>query len=254
MENREAWKICLKIYHTYCRLLLPLYKRIKVDSLHVRIDDASVLPPLMFSEKLLGGDLTGKSILDVGTGCGIIALCAKRKGASYVVGVDINDSAIACAESNLKTNLEGSDGIEFMRSDLFDGVRGRFDVIVSNPPFLRITPSNKNDYMFCGGDLLERMLREGKDRLHHDGEIRILHPQTETAFLRMLASKYRYSIRYLDYKPSKDTALLRALVRFTIRPKLNVFIFKQTSESELKPRSSEEPNYPFFSSANSIAG
>ena len=78
---------------------------------------------------------TGASVLDVGTGSGVIAVFACYRGAGRVVAVDINPSAIKSAKHNAK--LHGFDNvIEVKRSNLFGSLkREKFDVITANLPF-----------------------------------------------------------------------------------------------------------------------
>jgi release factor glutamine methyltransferase len=77
----------------------------------------------------------GESVLDVGTGSGVIAVFACYRGAARVVAVDINPSAIKSAKYNAK--LHGFDkSIEIRRSNLFDRIKPeKFDVITANLPF-----------------------------------------------------------------------------------------------------------------------
>ena len=81
---------------------------------------------------------TGKSysILDLGTGSGVIALAiAKNRPKSRVIAVDVSSTAIKVAENNA-CNLAISN-IEFVLSHWFDQLNNiRFDVIVSNPPYI----------------------------------------------------------------------------------------------------------------------
>ncbi|WP_156761420.1 DUF7059 domain-containing protein [Microbacterium karelineae] len=78
-----------------------------------------------------------RRVLDLGTGCGVQALRAKRY-ADEVVATDI--SARALAFTRINAILDGSDGISTRAGSLFAPVAGeRFDRIVSNPPFV-ITP------------------------------------------------------------------------------------------------------------------
>lgn len=82
----------------------------------------------------------GMKVLDMCTGSGcillsLLALCDGVEG----LGVDISTRALAVAGRNLK---EISDqcgrglSVKFLESDLFTDVMGRFDVIVSNPPYI----------------------------------------------------------------------------------------------------------------------
>ncbi|MFB8146254.1 methyltransferase [Microbacterium sp. NPDC056003] len=75
--------------------------------------------------------------LDIGAGCGIQALRARRS-VDHVVATDISERALAF--TRLNALLNGVDGIEVRLGSLFEPVTGeRFDRVVSNPPFV-ITP------------------------------------------------------------------------------------------------------------------
>lgn len=75
--------------------------------------------------------------LDLGAGCGIQALRARR-ASDRVVATDISESALRF--TRLNAMLNSVDGIETRRGDLFEPVAGEvFDRVVSNPPFV-ITP------------------------------------------------------------------------------------------------------------------
>jgi SAM-dependent methyltransferase len=79
----------------------------------------------------------GKSVLDLCTGGGTVALCLAESGAR-VTASDLNPRALAFARFNAALNDVQS--VEFLEGDLFAPVAGRrFDLIVANPPFF-ITP------------------------------------------------------------------------------------------------------------------
>nr|WP_182516390.1 methyltransferase [Curtobacterium pusillum] len=104
-----------------------------------------------------------RRVLDLGTGCGIQALHARRF-ADEVVATDISRRALDIARFNAQLN--GIDGIEFRFGSLFEPVAGeRFDRIVSNPPFV-ITPRREGvpsyeyrDGGMVGDALVETVLR-----------------------------------------------------------------------------------------------
>ena len=77
----------------------------------------------------------GESVLDVGTGSGVIGIFACYRGAARVVGVDINPAAIRSATYNAQ--MHGFAGtMEVMQSNLFEALGDeRFDVITANLPF-----------------------------------------------------------------------------------------------------------------------
>lgn len=77
----------------------------------------------------------GASVLDVGTGSGVIAVFACYAGAARVLAVDINPAALKSAQYNANAHGFGAT-MEVRRSSLFDGVGAeQFDVITANLPF-----------------------------------------------------------------------------------------------------------------------
>lgn len=77
----------------------------------------------------------GKSVLDMCTGSGcIIVSLAKLGSIKTAVGSDISIKAIELAEKNSKRhNVK----VNFIQSDLFDSIVGSYDIIVSNPPYIK---------------------------------------------------------------------------------------------------------------------
>jgi release factor glutamine methyltransferase len=88
-----------------------------------------------FAEFIDGQDFKGKSVADIGTGTGILALAAARAGAASVLAVDINPNAVLCAEENAKLNGFGDRVSAACMNLLADvPVQPTFDVILSSPP------------------------------------------------------------------------------------------------------------------------
>ena len=78
----------------------------------------------------------GMRILDIGTGSGCILLSLLHySNDCQGVGVDISEKALQVAKENAEKL--SADRVSFIRSDLFDGVDGVFEIIVSNPPYIR---------------------------------------------------------------------------------------------------------------------
>ncbi len=77
----------------------------------------------------------GMEILDVCTGSGCILLSLLRySNGCRGVGCDISEKALAVAAQNAK---ELGISAQFIQSDLFESIEGRFEYIVSNPPYIR---------------------------------------------------------------------------------------------------------------------
>jgi release factor glutamine methyltransferase len=104
--------------------------------------DSRVLVPRPETESLverclaLLAGLPEPRVLDVGVGSGAIALAIadEHPGAS-VVATDSSPEALAVAEENRRrTGL--TERVELVHGELFAGVEGRFDLVVSNPPYV----------------------------------------------------------------------------------------------------------------------
>ena len=79
----------------------------------------------MFKEKI--------NIIDLGTGSGCIAITLKKKINSNVSAIDISKEALEVARENAKKNKVE---INFIQNDMLDNISDKFDVIISNPPYI----------------------------------------------------------------------------------------------------------------------
>ena len=87
------------------------------------------------------------SILDIGTGSGCIPIALKKEFKdANITACDISSKALDVAKSNAKLN---NVNINFQESDIFSNIDGTFDLIISNPPYIRedeeIMPIVKNN-------------------------------------------------------------------------------------------------------------
>jgi len=105
--------------------------------------------------------------LDMGTGSGVGAVFAARRGYD-VVAVDINPDAVRCARINSLLNGR-EEQIEVRCGDLFEPINGRlFDLVLFNPPFFRGDPKDSLDAAWRGTDVIERFA-EGLPRVQKPG-------------------------------------------------------------------------------------
>ncbi|MDE6410953.1 MAG: peptide chain release factor N(5)-glutamine methyltransferase [Clostridia bacterium] len=104
----------------------------------------------------------GDTILDLCTGSGAIAIAiaceaAKDKMVS-VTATDISEEALEVARSNARLNKAS---INFVKADLFEGVRGRYNLITANPPYIKREEISS----------LQREVRDFEPRIALDGGV-----------------------------------------------------------------------------------
>lgn len=73
--------------------------------------------------------------LEVGTGTGCIACSLAKEAGMDVLATDISDDAVACARRNVSA-LGLDDLVEVRKTDCVEGVKGTFDLLISNPPYI----------------------------------------------------------------------------------------------------------------------
>jgi release factor glutamine methyltransferase len=111
----------------------------------------------------------GKRVLEIGTGSALIAVkCADFN--ANVTATDINQYAIRIAKEKHNTK-----GIRFIVSDLFKNIKGKFDIIIFNPPYLPEMKGEEKDIALavCGGkkgyEIIERFLSKLNSHLRNNG-------------------------------------------------------------------------------------
>lgn len=168
--------------------------------------NGSVLIPRQETEILVENALKriddGMNVLDLCTGSGCIILSiAGQKNLNAAVGADISKEALLVAERN-RRRLK-ADHVRLIQSDLFDGLaewKGRFDLIVSNPPYIRTADI----------ELLSEEVRLHDPRLALDGAADGLHFYRE---ITAQAPKYLKPGGWLLYETGSDQgAAVRALL------------------------------------------
>ena len=141
----------------------------------------NVWPPTPYSLLLAESipNLAGLTVIDIGTGSGILGIVASLQGAARVYILDTNPAAIAAAMDNAERN----------------GVRKRFlplpvgdtiiplpsgetvDVVISNPPQLPLPKPEANNPNYAGSDgrdIIEKLIRDTPARLSAAGRLLVV--------------------------------------------------------------------------------
>jgi rRNA N6-adenosine-methyltransferase METTL5 len=125
------------------------------------ITSAHVAACMLHTAEESFGDLDGKVVADLGTGCGTLAIGAVLQGARVCFGFEIDPDAIRIAKQNV---LDAEVGVEIIQDDVEAGLGFRWekcvDTVLMNPPFG--TKKNK------GADLtfLQEGLRMAKSAVY----------------------------------------------------------------------------------------
>ncbi len=121
-----------------------IINKVEFMGLDFYVDSNTLIPrpdTEVLVEKVL--DITKKNnysnFLEIGIGSGCISISLAKLGSLTGVGVDIMDNCITIATNNAISN-EVSEKIFFKNSDLFNKISEKYDIIVSNPPYI-----NKKD-------------------------------------------------------------------------------------------------------------
>ncbi|HEX9160658.1 MAG TPA: peptide chain release factor N(5)-glutamine methyltransferase [Thermoanaerobaculia bacterium] len=144
-------------------------------------------------------------VIDIGTGSGCIAISIERERPDLrVVGIDASLDALAVAAKN-RARLQSR--VRLAASDALDGVRGAFDLIVSNPPYIpereiaglqaevraheprsALTPGVR------GTELIERILDDARRLLAADGRVILEIGFDQENAMREIAEAKQYGI------------------------------------------------------------
>lgn len=77
------------------------------------------------------------SILEIGTGSGALSITVVENTNANILAVDISEGAINIAKENMKLHGIKEDRMNVILSDIYENVEGEFDIIFSNPPYIR---------------------------------------------------------------------------------------------------------------------
>lgn len=191
------------------------------------VDERSIVPRSFIAELLADGEGEGTldawlsdqthQVLDLCTGNGSLAVIAAMAYPEVVVdAADISDDALAVARINVDKHKLGK-RITLLQSDLLAGVRGPYDLILCNPPYVNSSSMaalpeeyrHEPALALAGGDdgmdLVRRILRDAPAKMTPDAvlllEIGNERPHFEHAFRKL-------EVAWLDTSAGDDQVLL----------------------------------------------
>lgn len=167
-------------------------------------------------------DVTGHRILDVGTGCGLIALmCAQRNPDALIDAVEIDEASVVEAKGNFQES-PWSDRLNVIQCSFMDyNPDARYDLIVSNPPYFNSgVDAEESSRMRARheGELSPALiLRHGRDLLTPTGRIAMVVPHLRAGEIIEEAGKVLMALRRrTDVKGNPASPYKRTLLEFSV--------------------------------------
>ncbi|MBK5254819.1 MAG: class I SAM-dependent methyltransferase [Vicinamibacteria bacterium] len=176
-------RLAYRIWHRRVRASLQGTDSCSLMDFELLVSPGVLHPAHFLSSRLLALHLTtldlgNRTVADVGTGSGLLALVAARLGAS-VWATDINPASVDCARENAERNGL-ADRVNVVNSDVLEGLPPglRLDFVVSNPPFYPRDALNLRDRAFAAGagyGFFERLAAALGARLAPGGSLIMVH-------------------------------------------------------------------------------
>ena len=147
-------------------------------------------------------------VLDVGTGCGLVALMvAQRCPEAHVEGIDIDEAAVEQAKEN---------GVQAFHATLQEWQGGPYDLIVSNPPYFQNSLKNpdKGRQTARHTDTLSytELLQHSARLLSENGQLALILPAEAETEVRELAATFQLSLTHVTRVYSKESKPARRVL------------------------------------------
>jgi release factor glutamine methyltransferase len=180
------------------------YRIHKPGELELRVEEG-VYEPAEDSLMLLeaAGKYRPRRALEIGTGCGLIAISLSRAGCPFVVGTDISVAAINCATVNAS---QFAPDLHLVRCDLFGPVDIPFELVLFNPPYIPVGNTNGEEAYWAGGkggrELIDRFIEDLGPRLSENGRALLMHSSVNDLDLtRFIAVKQGFDLAVIAAQP-----------------------------------------------------
>lgn len=188
-----------------------------------------VLSPRMETEELVyyvldyinKEQLNNINILDLCTGSGIIAITLKKELENKNIEIDASDISNKALEIAKKNSEELSADINFINSNIFDEINNRYDIIVSNPPYISYADKKEMDdnvlkydphlALFAEDDGLyfyKKIIAESKYYLKPNGKIFFEIGYNQGDSLLAIAKEYNFSAKVVKDINGKDRIVI----------------------------------------------
>lgn len=164
-----------------------------------------------------------KTILDIGTGTGVIALMlAQRFENAEVTGVELDEDAAHQAAENFRESpfAKRLKAVKLRFQDFEEA--GQFDLIVSNPPYfsdhLKSKDTKRNQALHTDALSFEALLQKSVKLLQKDGQIWIILPPRQMSDFSELAGSFGlYPKKSMMIRDTPAKPVIREIVAFSFK-------------------------------------
>lgn len=167
------------------------------------VGDPRVMTPSPYSRFLADNlpSLNEQVIVDLGTGCGIQAIVALKRGAKQAYLLDNNPAAINLAVKNAERNSVGDQVIALPAGDMFKPLgKVRVDTIICNPASLPMPLLDTQDSPYYAGpegrDMISKLFTEAATYLKDGGKILVVHTSLANLSRTLEDIKYNCFFQY----------------------------------------------------------
>jgi tRNA1Val (adenine37-N6)-methyltransferase len=162
-----------------------------------------------------------EKILDIGTGCGVIALMMAQKSHASVDAIDIDPESIGQARLNFR-NSPWNDRLTAWHRSFSEHAENKaikYDIILSNPPYFRNSLKSpeprKNLARHHGSPGFAGLFEAVNILLSENGSFYIILPETNMKWVMELAMIHRLPVNHiLKIKPKDDKKANRVMMKF----------------------------------------
>jgi tRNA1Val (adenine37-N6)-methyltransferase len=160
-----------------------------------------------------------KSILDIGTGTGLLILMLAQNVQAKIDGIEIDHPSFEEAQKNIN-NSPWKERLRIFKGDVnrFE-FEAKYDLIISNPPFyegdLKSDAVNRNLAMHDTGLKLNELLRVVNENLNNDGWFAVLLPyHRNEKFIAMAKDSNLFLLKRVDIKQTYKHSFFRSFLLF----------------------------------------
>lgn len=163
---------------------------------------------------------SARSVLEVGTGTGLISLMvAQRNAKAHIIALDITKDAVSLAAQNFSQSPY-SDQLQVLLSDFKEfQTEMKFDLIISNPPYFEENPSLKDRIARQQTDLtFENLISKAANLLSQIGVISVIIPFEAAEIINEIATRNQLNLhRKIIIYGIKDSTPKRLILEFGLR-------------------------------------